>query len=136
MHFVARGMTTWGAALALNLRWVRRSMSCPLNASRYAGLAMDMKGVGSLPVQVATFRTANAPGGGGCTSQCFDHHQAIVQASPSWKTHEIRWQDLHQEGWGQATRFEPDALVGIHFAPRPADLPLDVWIDNVRFIPR
>lgn len=134
LHFVARGLSVWGATLGVNLQWTRHRVRCPLNASRYRGLRLTLKGSGSLPVQVATFDTTGPPGGGDCSEKCYDHHQVIVQASPEWTTHEIRWEALHQEGWGKPAAFDAASVVGIYFAPRPADLPLDVWIDDVGFI--
>lgn len=130
----ARRLSVWGATLGVNLQWTRHRVRCPLNVSRYRGLRLILKGSGSLPVQVATFDTTGPPGGGDCSEKCYDHHQVIVQASPEWTTHELRWEALHQEGWGKPAAFDAASVVGIYFAPRPADLPLDIWIDDVGFI--
>jgi hypothetical protein len=136
LHFVARDFKKWGALVGINLFWSEGAMRCPLNASGYAGFKFRAKGSGSLAAQLLTRDTANARGGGRCETRCFDHYQRVVQITPEWSTHAIRWEDLRQLGFGQAVPLAPEYTVGMGFQAHLADLPVDVWIDDLEFIPR
>jgi hypothetical protein len=134
LHLLARGFTKWGARVGINLAWSDDGMRCPLNAAEYTGFEFRAKGNGSLAAQLVTRDTASARGGGSCEKRCFDHHQLIVQVERDWSTHTIRWTELRQQGFGDAAPLRTQQVVGITFAAQVPDLPVDVWIDDLRFI--
>jgi hypothetical protein len=134
VHFLARDFKKWGARLGIGLFWSDGALRCPLNASRYAGFKFRARGSGSLAAQLVTRETASPRAGGLCESRCFDHHQLIVQIKPDWTTHSIRWAELRQQGWGEAVPLRTEHIVGVTFAAQVADLPVDVWIDDLEFI--
>lgn len=138
MHFAADGFTEWGAILGMSLEWSGDGVSCAFNASAYEGIRFRARGTGSLPVEIALPET-NGPGGDGrsrCTESCWDHYKVLRQLTEDWSQHEVRWGDLQQGGWGKPVPFDAEHLLGILFSPKPDDLPVDAWIDDLEFIPR
>jgi hypothetical protein len=136
LHFLARDFKKWGALVGISLFWSEGAIRCPLNASSYAGFKFRAKGSGSLAAQLVTRDTANVRAGGRCEIRCFDHYQRVVQITPEWTTHVIRWEDLRQLGFGQVVPLTPEYTIGISFQAYLADLPVDVWIDDLEFIAR
>lgn len=139
MHFTAEGFTEWGAQLGVSLEWSSEGIKCPFNAGAYDGFSFRAKGTGSLPVQV-TLPQTNGAGSGDprskCTEGCWDHYQVVRQLTEDWVRHEVRWADLQQGGWGKPVPFDAEQLIGIVFSPKPEDLPVDAWIDDLEFIAR
>lgn len=138
MHFAAAGFSEWGAILGMSLEWAGEGVTCAFNAAAYEGFRFRAKGAGSLPVQVALPET-NGPEGDArskCADNCWDHYQVVLQLTQDWSRHEVRWADLQQGGWGKAVPFDAEHLLGILFSPKPEDLPIDAWIDDIEFIPR
>lgn len=134
LHFAARDFKKWGARVGISLFWSDGELRCALNAAAYPGFRFRAKGSGSLAAQVVTRDTATVRSGGRCEKRCFDHYQSIVQIERDWSTHTIRWTDLRQQGWGEAVQLRIEYVVGFTFAAEVADLPVDVWIDDLEFI--
>jgi hypothetical protein len=134
LHFVARDFKKWGAMVGISFFWSKGEKRCAFNASAYAGFRFRAKGSGSLAAQAVTRDTASVRSGGRCEQRCFDHYQQVVQAKPDWTTHTMSWDRLRQQGWGEAVPLRPERMVGITFSAQLADLPVDVWIDDLEFI--
>jgi hypothetical protein len=47
----------------------------------------------------------------------------------------VRWEQTRQRGKGKPA-LDPSSLNSIAFLVRPEDTPYDVWLDDVRFVPR
>jgi len=133
-HFKASGQRDWGATWGVGLQWVRQGIRCPLNASAFAGLRFRAKGPGTVTVNLQMPETQAAQSGGTCTSGCYDFHHKVFFLTDRWADYVLPWTKLQQGGWGAEVRFDPARLVGLAFAVKTKDVPIDFWVDDVAFV--
>ena len=56
--------------------------------------------------------------------------------TPEWQEFSVPWDKLQQEGWGAQARFDPARLIQLGFKVAVKDLPVDFWVDDIRFLPK
>jgi len=134
-HLTAAGQTDWGVVWGTTLRWIRKGIGCPFNASGFAGLEFRAKGPATIWVNFATPDTTPKENGGKCSDKCWDSYGKLVRIKEGWNHYEIRWNQLQQEGWGTDTRFDLERVMNINFSAKTNALPADVWIDDLKFLP-
>jgi hypothetical protein len=135
-HFMAEGQKEWGAVWGSTLAWTNGGIKCPYNASGFGGIALRARGKGPVRVTFGLPETVGADGGGQCKERCYDDYGKILFLTPEWQEFSIPWDKLQQEGWGVQARFDPARLIQIGFKVAVKDLPVDFWIDDVRFLPK
>lgn len=134
-HLTAAGQTDWGAVWGTTLKWVRKGVGCPFNASAFSGFEFRAKGPATLWVNFPTPDTTPKENGGKCREECWDSYGKLVRIKEGWNHYQIRWNQLQQEGWGTDARFDLERLMNINFSAKTSALPADVWIDDLRFLP-
>jgi hypothetical protein len=139
LHVAAEGFTESGVSLAMSLQFVAEGVRCPYDASAYRGIGLWVRGAGLVRFAVQTVGVYGSEFGGMCREEkevCWDAHRKAVALSPEWTYKEIEWGSLSQMGWGKSVRFDSRALMGFLFMASPAELPLELWLDEIRFLPK
>ena len=134
-HLTAEGQKDWGVTWGTTLRHVGAAGKCALNVSRFRGLRFRARGTGSVTLRFGMPEDVASEYGGRCVERCWDLHSTTLHLSPDWQTREVRWDQLQQAGWGKAVRFDPERLLSIELAASPANLPANLWVDDLAWIP-
>jgi hypothetical protein len=141
VHTSGSGFTGWGAGMGFN--FIGPKMST-VDASKYKGITFYGKGSGTIRVNVLT--KATAPEGCVCTTQpkgCYDHFAALKTLPADWSQLNVSFTELAQQGYGAPATFDPKTLLGVNFQalnpsmtlPSPSPFSVDLWVDDVAFIP-
>jgi len=137
VHFKVQGFTEWGAVLGATLRYAPEDgIRCPYNASGFDGLSFMAKGKGRIRVNVTTPDTVPTDEDGRCKKSCWDSHGAFVFLSDEWTEQRLPWSAFAQQGWGTAARLNLNEILSINFVVGRADQPAELWLDDLKFIPR
>lgn len=134
-HLTAAGQTDWGVVWGTTLKWIRKGVGCPFNATGFAGFEFRAKGPATLWVNFPTPDTTPKEMGGRCSDKCWDSYGKLIRVKEGWNHYQIRWNQLQQEGWGTDAQFDLERLMNINFAAKTNALPADVWIDDLKFLP-
>lgn len=135
-HLKAQGQTDWGVVWGATLKWKRKGIGCPYNASSFAGFEFRAKGPATIWVNFPTPDTTPRENGGKCSEKCWDSYGKVVRIKEGWNDYRIRWEELQQEGWGNDVRFDKERLMNVNFSAKTAQLPVDFWIDDLKFLTR
>ncbi len=138
-----KGFKEWGAGIGLDLNAPTPAMGQPelrlkYDASQYTGIAFEAKGNVSIRMQIAEIATLPMMEGGSCVPgtmdgmMCEDGFGKVVALSAGWKTYQLPFAELKQEGWGWPVTFDAKTLTGLQFSCLQ-NLDFDFSIDNVRF---
>ena len=144
----AQGFAEWGAFIHADLKLWPDGPNLPdYDASAYAGVSFYAR-VSEQSNRAMTFKVLGAdtdPRGGRCLeggppdTACYDHFKSDVFLTTEWKKYSIRFEQLHQGGFG----LQVDALdlrrvytLEFAFSPTQPDDKFDVWIDDLEFIAR
>jgi hypothetical protein len=136
-HFTASGFSANGVTLGVSLGTVLGGVPCPYNAGRYLGIGLFVKGSGRVQLKVSTSDIFSTEFGGTCNDskeQCWDAYQKALPLAADWTYHEVRWDELAQQGWGKQVALDPAHFMNLMFEATPAELPADFWVDELRFI--
>src|SRR5690606_22423446 len=129
LHVKGGRLVDWGAAVEVTFR-----PAC-YDASAHGGIAFEARGSGRVYIAPRETRGIPRAAGGTCDSACHNPRVARIGPGGGFRTYESRWEGVRQRGFGTLPR-DPTRLNGIAFLVRPEDTPYDVWIDDVRFLPR
>jgi hypothetical protein len=137
VHFKVRGFSEWGAVLGATLRYAPEDgIRCPYNASGFDGLSFMARGKGRIRVNVNTPDTVPTDLEGRCKKSCWDSHGAYVFLNDEWTEHRLPWSAFAQQGWGTIARLNLNEILSINFAIGRADQPAELWLDDLKFIPK
>jgi hypothetical protein len=138
-HFVASGLSGWGATWTALLRNPVGGMSVH-DASTHGGvsfwaaLGAQVPAPFSVPVGVtnpapnAASNEVNCPG-------CLNYYSKAISLDHQWRRFELRFRDLVQLSNGNPmVPLRLDQLVGLTFWPE-GDIDFDIWVDDLRFEP-
>lgn len=129
---------TGPVSIEVSMRVRTPAADCPYDASAFAGVGFFSKGTGRIELKVQTTDVFSTEFGGTCddtVEQCWDAHRKVVPLTPEWTYREVRWDDLTQAGWGKSVPFDPAHWIGMSFWAASAESPVEVWVDEVRFLP-
>jgi len=129
LHVKGGQLEDWGATVEFNFR-----PGC-YDASRYGGIGFQARGPGRIylaPREVSVIPIAE---GGTCERDCHNPHVAKIDLDAAWRVYQIRWAEVRQRGIGKPA-LDPQRINSLAFLIRPEDTPYDVWLDDVRFMPR
>jgi len=136
-HVVASGYSSWGANVALAMSHYSNGVRCPFNASAFKGIRFQARGKGVVRVQVPIPETVDKEFGGSCDPDkamvCYDQHGVDITLTEQWQSYELSWSDFSQFGWGTPAVLAPESIQGLQWVFIPANLPVDLWWDNVTF---
>jgi hypothetical protein len=129
IHTTGKGYTEWGGGIGTNL--VGAALLTPVDASKYKGFSFKASGTTPMKFLVATVDTM--PEFGRC-KKCYDHFMVVItNLSKDVKTYSFKWNDLKQTGWGDKTKLDTKAIVGLNWTSKDA-APWDFTIDDVAFL--
>jgi len=135
-HFAAEGQKEWGAVWGSTLAWSNGGIKCPFNASLFEGVSFRVKGKGTVRFYFGQPETIGADGGGQCKERCYDSYGKVLFLTEQWQEVSIPFDKLQQEGWGTQVRWDPTRLIQISFKADPKVLPVDFWVDDIKFLPK
>lgn len=134
-HVTVSGYTVWGAALMANISH-KTELRCPYNASAFAGLRFVARGQGRVRVALQVPGVVSTEYGGTCNEQtevCYDNHGIFVELGAEYQAYELPWSSFRQRGFGAPVPFDPKTIFALQFSMEVADLPVDLWVDQVEF---
>lgn len=131
LHLTGPRMTRGNAGLSVNPAPGR----C-YDASAYAGVEFYARGTGRVSFGATVMDVMAKEWGGSCAANCYDAHRKPVDLTRDFALYRVRWEELEQTGYGAAVVFDPARILALDFGIDPADTPFDLWIDDVRFMPR
>lgn len=130
--------TDWGAVAGFQLRYQSATgIKCPFNASAFDGLAFAARGSGRVRVRLHVPESVPTnEDGGRCKSSCWDSHGSFIYLKDEWVQYRLPWSSFAQQGWGTPSRLNVAEVLGVAFAIGRDDQPTELWLDDVRFVPR
>jgi hypothetical protein len=134
VHLSAEGQKEWGAVWGATVEWSNGGIKCPYNASLFGGVSVRAKGKGPVRVQLGMPETVGGDGGGQCKERCYDSYGKVLFLTDQWQEFSIPWESLQQEGWGTQVRFDPARLIQLSLQVKVHDLPVDFWVDDIKFL--
>jgi len=131
-HTAGSGFTNWGAGMGFDLN-NNGTTKLTWDASAFTGIAFWAKGT-AFRVKVLVPATVPSAEGGTCSGAtgCGDNHGRAVEAATDWRQVVVPFSALMQEGWGTATAFTANQVIGIQFQTEKSAT-FDVWIDDIGF---
>lgn len=129
IHVKGGELVDWGATVEFTFR-----PAC-YDASKYAGIAFAARGPGRIYVAAREPAVIPIAEGGTCEVDCHNPHVMKIDLDAGFRNYEVRWEQTRQRGKAKPA-LDPSRLNSIAFLVRPEDTPYDVWLDDVRFIPR
>ena len=136
-HVTAAGYSVWGAGFSANISHFAGGIRCPYNASKFSGLRFYARGTGVVRVELMVPDIVDQEYGGKCNPStgevCYDTHGVWIMPGPAWQLYSFPWAAFTQRGFGKAAPFRPDTIMSLEYAFETADLPVDVWFDDVSF---
>jgi hypothetical protein len=129
VHTTGKGYTEWGGGIGTNL--CGAPQLTPVDGTKYKGI--KFKAAGSTPMKFLVATVDTMPEFGRC-KKCYDHFMVLVTSlTKEMKTYEFKWADLKQSGWGDKTKLDTKAIVGLNWTSNGA-ISWDYTIDDVSFI--
>jgi hypothetical protein len=130
VHVSGEHFTTWGVALSVDLV----SHAC-YDASGYTGIQFWARGHGRIYVGVRMIDVVDVKFGGLCSGDnCYNTHRKPIVLTPTWQHHEMRWNELEQDGRPGHIDFDPRRIFSIDFTVHAPDTPFDLWVDDLAFL--
>jgi hypothetical protein len=129
LHAKGGQLYDWGATIEVSFR-----PPC-YDATAYQGLALAARGPGRIYVSLREVDVIPGFEGGTCQADCYNSHVAKLELGRDFRSYEVRWTELRQRGIGRPA-LDPSRLHSIAIMVRPEDTPYDVWLDDVRFLPK
>ncbi len=136
LHGKASGFDDWGVVWGSTLKWTRDGVKCPFNGSHFEGLRFRARGSGSFQVKVGNPATVPGEYEGKCKQRCWDVHGQTFVLTPEWREYVLRWDRVQQGGWGAEAQFDPARILHVNFTVDGKSLPVEFWVDDIRFITR
>jgi hypothetical protein len=132
----ASGFTLWGAELVANITH-KDVVRCPYDASGFSGLSFVARGSGRVRVQFAVPGTVDKEYGGTCDpaagETCYDFHGTFITLGDGYARYELPWSAFQQRNFGKQFPFDPKTITALHFSMEKDQLPVELWLDDVRF---
>jgi hypothetical protein len=129
LHVKGGRLLDWGATVEFTFR-----PAC-YDASVYQGVAFLARGPGRIYVSPREVGVIPSAEGGSCERDCHNPHVIKIDLDGQWRTYQVRWSELRQRGYDKPA-LDASRLHSLAFLIRPEDTPYDVWLDDVRFLPR
>jgi hypothetical protein len=129
LHVKGGRLFDWGATVEVNFR-----PSC-YDVSSYAGIKLQARGPGRVYLALREVGVIPIAEGGSCEHDCHNPHVVKIDLSSEWHSYEFRWADLRRRGIDMPP-LDTTRLHSLALLIRPEDTPYDVWIDEIRFVPK
>jgi hypothetical protein len=110
----------------------------PLDASGFQGVQFRARGAGLVRFFMGTVETNPVLDFGTCLGGCYDSHGALFVVTNAWRTYQIPFNRVAQEGWGAPATFNAAHILTLQWSAKVAALGggvpaacFDFWIDDV-----
>lgn len=129
------GFTEWGAGMGFDFNNPGDAKGT-YDASGFAGIAFMAKGNATVFVAVATDAVTDEAYGGSCVpgeeegQECDDAHGAYFNLTDEWQPYALVFDDVAQEGWGQAAAFDAATIVSFQIGVAEG-VDFDLWFDDI-----
>jgi hypothetical protein len=129
LHVKGGPLFDWGATVEVNFR-----PPC-YDATSYDGLELQARGPGRVYVALREVGDIPPLEGGTCEGDCYNAHVVKIDLARDWRGYQVRWAELHPRGIGKPA-LDASRLHSVAFLIRAEDTPYDLWLDDVRFLPK
>jgi len=129
LHVKGGQLSDWGATVEFDFR-----PAC-YDASKYVGVSFQARGPGRVYFAARERSVIPVAEGGSCEVDCHNPHVTKVELESGFRTYQVRWSELRQRGKGKPA-LDEHRLHSLAILIRPEDTPYDVWLDDLRFLPR
>ena len=143
LHLTASGFADWGAGVGADMV-NQMAKKLPYDVSAYRSIRFYAKiGSGATSAVKVLFPNVYSDADGGkcndqdTTKRCGDHlFKSVSGLKTTWDVYEVKFTDLTQQAFGlpQAS-FDPTGVYSVQFT-LANKLPIDIWIDDVTFVPK
>ena len=139
VHVAGSNFSTWGVGLSVDLNHA----SGPLTArqatdlSKYRGLSVRARGMGSITVELVTPATTGTEEGGTCSGDgCFGHYAAELTLGADYADKELPFTTFAQPSWGKTVALDLAQVLSINFLSRVNGAPvgIELWLDGVTLL--
>jgi hypothetical protein len=136
-----KGWKEWGAGMGFDFNNTGEpDIKKAWDASAYTGIQFTAKGNTTMRVAVMTLAVVPVAQGGECPEppvgatdkDCDDGHGKSLTLTSDWKTYQIKFEDLKQEGGNLTAAFDAAKAASIQFDVGP-NLDFEIAVDNVGF---
>jgi len=143
LHLAATGFADWGAGVGADMV-NQMGKKAPYDMSAYTAIRFYGKiGSGSTSTVKVLFPNVYSDADGAkcvdtdSTKRCGDHlFKSVSGLKTAWDLYEVKFSDLAQQGFGlPQTGFDPTGVYSVQFT-LANKLPIDLWIDDVTFVPK
>ena len=139
LHLTAKGFTDWGVGVGADMV-NQGGAKAVYDVSAYSGVHFYAKiatGTSALLKVLIPTLYSDADGLQCVGAQCGDHFYCKVTGlKTTWAEFSCTFASLVQVGFGlKQTKFDPKSVYSVQFAI-PAVNPVDLWLDDVTFIPK
>lgn len=129
------GFSDWGVGLTVDLN-NPSGQRLPADLSAYRGLKLDVRGTGSVEIEIVTPATTGVDEAGGtCAAAegCFGHYSASLVLSAEYSEQVVQFSQLRQPDWALAAPLDLTKVLAINFLSRVGTGPasIDLWVDSV-----
>ena len=128
-HVKGGELVDWGATVEFDFR-----PAC-YDASKYVGVSFQARGPGRIYFAPRERSVIPIAEGSSCEVDCYNPHVAKIELESAWRTYQVRWTEVRQRGIGKPA-LDTRHLHSLAFLIRAEDTPYEVWLDDVRFLPR
>jgi hypothetical protein len=143
LHLTASGFADWGAGVGADMV-NQMGKKAAYDVSAYRAIRFYAKiGSGSTSsVKVLLPNVYSDADGGKCsdldsTKRCGDHlFKSVSGLTTTWAQYEVKFAELTQQAFGlPQTSLDPTGVYSVQFT-LANKLPIDLWIDDVTFVPK
>ncbi|HKO48211.1 MAG TPA: hypothetical protein VJV79_10835 [Polyangiaceae bacterium] len=144
LHLTATGFADWGAGVGADMV-NQMAKKVPYDVSAYRAIRFYAKiGSGtSATVKVLLPNSYSDADGGKCSDadtkkRCGDHlFKSVSGLKTTWELYEVKFADLTQQAFGlpQTSPLDLSSVYSVQFT-LANKLPVDIWLDDVTFVPK
>ncbi|MEI9950468.1 MAG: hypothetical protein WDO74_16160 [Pseudomonadota bacterium] len=143
LHLTASGFKDWGAGVGADMVNVS-AKKAPYDVSAYRGIRFYAKIASgtTATVKVLLPNIYSDADGGKCddtvsTKRCGDHlFKSVSGLKTTWDVYEVKFSDFTQQPFGlPQPAFDPTGVYSVQFT-LANKLAIDLWLDDVSFIPK
>jgi len=143
LHLTATGFADWGAGVGADMV-NQMGKKAPYDVSAYSAVRFYAKiASGSTSTVKVLFPNVYSDADGGkcvdtdTTKRCGDHlFKSIAGLKTAWDLYEVKFSDVAQQGFGlPQTGFDAKGVYSVQFT-LTNKTPIELWIDDVTFVPK
>ena len=145
LHLSATGFADWGVGVGADLvNQMAKKVAYDVSAYKSVRFYAKIASGSSATVKVLFPNSFSDADGGKCTDadtkkRCGDHlFKSVAGLKTTWDVYEVKFADLTQQAFGLPQTFPLDlsSVYSVQFTLANKLLPVDVWLDDITFVPK